>query len=139
MTMPKHIHVIAFFTSIACAIGCGGGKDMTGGAGTTGSGGSGGANPNLAKFSFFVVSLEAVKRVAGNAAGLGGDLSHGQTGAGAGLRGADKICSEVAEVAMPGAGAKAWRAFLSASAGPVHAKDRVGTGPWFDANGRQVA
>ena len=102
------------------------------------------ANPNLAQFSFFVVSVDAVKRVAGNAAGFGGDLSHGETGAGAGLRGADKICAEVAENAMPGAGSKAWRAFLSATTGgsgggAVHAKDRIGTGPWHDAAGRQVA
>jgi hypothetical protein len=131
---------------LAAAIGCGGGGNMTGGAGTTGAGGTGGggANPNLAKYSFFVVSLDASKRIAGSAMGLGGDLRHGETGEGAGLRGADKICSEVAEFAMPGAGAKTWRAFLSATTGgsgggPVHAKDRVGTGPWFDAQGRQVA
>jgi hypothetical protein len=45
---------------------------------------------------------------------------------------------------MPGAGAKGWHAFLSAAksgagGGPVHAKDRVGAGPWFDRLGRLVA
>jgi len=131
---------------LAGAIGCGGGSNTTGAAGSTGSGGTGGSgsNPNLAKYSFFVVSLDAVRRIAGDQMGLGGDLRHGETGEGAGLRGADKICAEVAENAMPGAGSKPWRAFLSATSGgsgggPVHAKDRVGTGPWYDAQGRQVA
>jgi hypothetical protein len=45
---------------------------------------------------------------------------------------------------MPGAGAKDWRAFLSTTAGgpnggPVHARTRIGQGPWFDATGRVVA
>ncbi|MGC4091291.1 MAG: hypothetical protein QM756_26120 [Polyangiaceae bacterium] len=45
---------------------------------------------------------------------------------------------------MPGAGKKTWHAFLSATTGgsgggPVHAKDRVGAGPWHDALGRLVA
>jgi len=38
--------------------------------------------------------------------GFGGDLRYGETGAGAGLRGADKICATLAEASMPGAGAK---------------------------------
>ena len=36
-------------------------------------------------------------------------------GPGAGLRGADIICAEIAERSMPGASAKQWRAFLSAA------------------------
>jgi len=72
--------------------------------------------------------------------GFGGDLRYGETGAGAGLRGADKICATLAEASMPGAGAKGWRAFLSASDGgtgqPVNAIDRIGTGPWYDRLGR---
>ena len=65
-----------------------------------------------------------------------GNLRHGESGAGAGLRGADKICAEIAEASMPGAGKKGWRAFLSAADGgagkPVNAIDRIGSGPWFD-------
>jgi hypothetical protein len=73
--------------------------------------------------------------------GFGGDLRYGEA---TGLAGADKICKTIAERAMPGAGAKTWRAFLStttggANDGPVHAKDRIGNGPWFDALGRTVA
>ena len=124
--------------------GCGSDSSSNGSTGgNSGSGGSTGANPNLAKFSFFVVSVDAVRELSGSADGFGGDLRFGETGEGAGLRGADKICTTVAEKRMPGAGKKTWRAFLSASSdgsgNPVHAKDRVGTGPWYDANGRQVA
>jgi hypothetical protein len=84
-----------------------------------------------------------LQKIAGNTKGLGGDLRHGETGAGAGLRGADKICSEVAEGSMTGAGAKKWRAFLSAAADEsgkqVNAVERIGTGPWYDRIGRLFA
>ena len=75
--------------------------------------------------------------------GFGGDLRFGERGLGAGLRGADAICAAIAEQSMPGAAAKQWRAFLSATADdngqPVHAIDRVGAGPWYDRLGRVVA
>ncbi|MBL8915325.1 MAG: hypothetical protein JNM17_31770 [Archangium sp.] len=84
-----------------------------------------------------------MQRLSGSANGFGGDLRYGETGLGAGLRGADKICTEVAEFSMPGAGAKGWRAFLSADQGEdggvVHARDRIGNGPWYDRNGRVFA
>jgi hypothetical protein len=119
---------------------------VTGGAGgidgSTGDGAPADVGP--ARFSFFVTSLQAMQELSGNPDGFGGDLRFGETGAGAGLRGADKICSMVAERSMVGAGAKPWRAFLSAtSAGPngepVDAIDRVGTGPWYDRRGRLIA
>lgn len=122
--------LVALFAGLT---GCGGGGD----SGPGGSGGSSNANPNLAKFSFFVISIEGARAVSGSADGFGGDLRFGETGEGAGLRGADKICAAVAELGIAGAGKKTWRAFLSTST--VHAKDRIGTGPWYDANGRQVA
>jgi hypothetical protein len=78
-----------------------------------------------------------VRAISGSADGLGGDLRFGETGEGAGLRGADKICAAVAEKGIAGAGTKTWRAFLSTTT--VHAKDRIGSGPWYDASGRQVA
>ncbi|WP_395836294.1 hypothetical protein [Cystobacter fuscus] len=85
-------------------------------------------------FSFFVTSLKAMQELSGNPSGFGGDLRYGETGPGAGLRGADKLCATIAERSMPGAGKKPWRAFLSASAGedgqPVNAIDRIGEGPW---------
>lgn len=118
-------------------------------AATAGSGNSGGSNGNATtqKFSFFVTSWAGLQRLAkgfglpnNGTDGFGGDLRYGETGPGAGLRGADKICTTLAEASMPGAGAKGWRAFLSASddgtGKPVNAIDRVGTGPWYDRLGR---
>jgi hypothetical protein len=123
-----------------------GGVTGTGGTaargGTTGSGGTT-STSTAAKFSFFVVSYAAIQKIAGSTKGLGGDLRHGETGNGAGLRGADKICSEVAEGSMAGAGAKTWRAFLSATADEngkqVNAIERIGSGPWYDRLGRLFA
>lgn len=98
---------------------------------------------NAAKFSFFVVSMKAVKELSKNDSGFGGDLRFGETGPGAGLRGADKICATVAEGSMPGSRIKGWRAFLSVSQDAqgkqVNAIDRVGPGPWYDRIGRLLA
>lgn len=95
------------------------------------------------RFSFFVTSLKAMRALSGSEDGFGGDLRFGETGPGAGLRGADKICAAVAERSAKGASAKRWRAFLSATQGedgePVHAIDRIGDGPWYDRVGRLVA
>ena len=108
-----------------------------------GSGGTGLDASELPPFSFFVTSMAAILELADDPQGFGGDLRYGETGDGAGLRGADKICAEIAEGSMPGAAAKQWRAFLSASSGgadggPVHARDRIGEGPWYDRLGRLV-
>lgn len=102
------------------------------------------AGPKLDPFSFFVTSLDAMQRLSGDPNGFGGDLRFGETGQGAGLRGADKICSTIAEQSMPGAATKGWRAFLSAVAGGpngtrVNAVDRIGDGPWYDRLGRIVS
>jgi hypothetical protein len=100
--------------------------------------------PALDPFSFFVTSLRAMQELSGSSDGFGGDLRFGETGPQAGLQGADKICSSIAERSMPGSAAKQWRAFLSASTGgpeggATHAIDRVGEGPWYDRRGRLVA
>lgn len=95
------------------------------------------------RFSFFVTSLRALQELSGNQNGFGGDLRFGETGPGAGLRGADKICAAIAERSMPGSSATQWRAFLSArddgTGKPVHAISRIGTGPWYDRLGRLFA
>jgi hypothetical protein len=96
------------------------------------------------RFSFFVSSIGAMRELSQNAQGFGGDLRFGETGEGAGLRGADAICRTIAERSLPGAGAHDWRAFLSATAAgeggePVHASERIGAGPWYDRLGRLVA
>ncbi len=71
--------------------------------------------------SFFITSVGS-----GNGANLGG------------LEGADAHCAALATAV--GAGGKTWRAYLSTQgAGRVNARDRIGTGPWFNANGVQIA
>ena len=128
--------------------GSGGNGGSSVAAGGTGSGGGSAGSGAVAteKFSFFVTSWAGLQRLAkgfglgDGTDGFGGDLRYGETGAGAGLRGADKICATLAEASMPGAGAKGWRAFLSAAddgtGKQVDAIDRVGTGPWYDRLGR---
>jgi hypothetical protein len=58
-----------------------------------------------------------------------------------GLAGADKHCQTLA--AAVGAGGRTWRAYLSAAAdggqAAVNARDRIGSGPWFNAKGQQIA
>ena len=89
-------------------------------------------------FSFFVTSMDAIWKISDSVpddwnGGFGGDFQ--------GLEGADSICQIIA--IATGHGNKRWRAMLSATndgnGNPVHAIDRIGQGPWYDANGRLVA
>src|SRR5574341_1343044 len=65
-----------------------------------------------------------------------------KTGNLGGLVGADKICQSLA--AAVGHGDKTWRAYLSAERdpannnNPTNARDRIGNGPWYNANGLMV-
>jgi len=70
------------------------------------------------QMSFFITSTNP---------GKGGDLG--------GITGADAHCAALAKAA--GAGSRQWRAYLSTD--KQHAKDRIGSGPWFNAKGVQVA
>lgn len=74
--------------------------------------------------SFFITSSGS-----GNGANLGG------------LAGADAQCANLAAAA--GASGKTWRAYLSTQAAggqpAVHARDRIGSGPWHNAKGVMVA
>jgi hypothetical protein len=82
------------------------------------------AAPSSPEMSFFITSAGI---------GKGADLG--------GLAGADKHCQQLAEGA--GAGKKQWRAYLSATAEggspAVNARDRIGKGPWYNAEGRLIA
>jgi hypothetical protein len=78
------------------------------------------------KFSFFIVSQKALIQLSGNPDGFGGDLG--------GITGADSICQRVAEGVSACQKNKVWHAFLSTS--KENAIDRIGTGPWYDRNGR---
>ena len=71
-------------------------------------------------------------------------ISSAGTGRGAdlgGLDGADQHCQSLATAA--GAGHRTWRAYLSNTLAPgsptVHARDRIGKGPWQNAKGEVIA
>jgi len=87
--------------------------------------------PATGPMSFFITSVGS---------GKGADFG--------GLAGADAHCQKLAAAA--GAGSKTWRAYLSVpgafpsptNAGgtpSIHARDRIGTGPWFNAKGALIA
>jgi hypothetical protein len=65
--------------------------------------------------------------------GFGGNLG--------GLAGADAIC--LLRATAVGRGDRVWRAYLSAPASAdapaVHARDRIGRGPWLNAQGVRIA
>lgn len=76
--------------------------------------------------------------------GLGFFITSAGLGTGAnlgGLAGADAQCQKLAAAA--GAGNRTWRAYLSTQAGngtaAVNARDRIGSGPWYNAKGVRVA
>lgn len=54
-----------------------------------------------------------------------------------GLEEADKRCQMLAEAV--GEGAKTWRAYLSTETPMVHARDRIGAGPYVNARGAMLA
>jgi len=81
--------------------------------------------PSGPALSFFVTSATSV------------------TGNLGGLAGADATCQRLASAA--GQGSRTWRAYLSVERDgsnnnqPTHAKDRIGAGPWYNANLQLVA
>ena len=86
--------------------------------------------PSSGPMSFFVTSVGS---------GKGADLG--------GLAGADAHCQRLAAAA--GAGGRTWRAYLSVpptfptattpAVPAINARDRIGTGPWFNAKGVLIA
>lgn len=76
------------------------------------------------QMGFFITSVGS---------GNGGDLG--------GLEGADAHCQALAQAV--GAGQRTWRAYLSTQAAegqePINARDRIGDGPWANANGDVIA
>lgn len=76
------------------------------------------------EMSFFITSVGL-----GDGANLGG------------LEGADAHCQALADAV--GAGDRTWRAYLSTQAAGgtegVDARDRIGAGPWFNADGVMIA
>jgi hypothetical protein len=81
--------------------------------------------PSTGPMGFFITSANP-----GNGGNLGG------------LAGADAHCQKLATAA--GAGSRTWRAYLSTgyvppSTAAIHARDRIGKGPWFNAKGVLIA
>jgi hypothetical protein len=87
--------------------------------------------PSSGPMGFFVTSVGS---------GKGADLG--------GLAGADAHCQKLASAA--GAGGRTWRAYLSAPGAfpsptnatgtpSVNARDRIGSGPWYNAKGELIA
>jgi hypothetical protein len=92
---------------------------------TEGSAQAGGGAPQQQQpMSFFVTSVGR-----GDGANLGG------------LAGADAHCQTLAQAGA--AGNRVWHAYLSATAAmgqpPVNARDRIGSGPWYNAKGALIA
>lgn len=132
----------SLWLSLSCVVlafalaACGDNDDMgSGGTGGTGSGSGGmsgtGGSPDGSgggdnvDITFFVSSQTSMT----------GDLG--------GLAGADEICHELA--GHVGAASHTFKAYLSADADPanddmpVDARDRIGTGPWYNAKGVLLA
>jgi len=105
-----------------------GGGGQRGGGGAPGGGGGGqggrGAAPAPMPMSFFITSASK-----GDGANYGG------------LAGADAYCQQMAMGA--GRGGVTWHAYLSQQAKggmpAVNARDRIGSGPWYNQRGQMVA
>jgi hypothetical protein len=96
------------------------------GQGRAGGGGGGRGGP-AGPASFFITSV-----------GKGDGANYG------GLAGADAYCGQMATAgAIPTPPGRTWRAYLSATAAAgqpaVNARDRIGVGPWYNANGALIA
>jgi hypothetical protein len=93
------------------------------------------AEPQSAPKSLEMGGAKSVTRffVTSRGVGRGGDLG--------GLAGADAHCQALAKA--EGAGDHTWRAYLSVSARDgqpaVNARDRIGSGPWYNAEGLLIA
>jgi hypothetical protein len=81
----------------------------------------GGAQAPAQPMSFFITSVSK-----GDGANYGG------------VAGADAYCQSMAAAA--GRGMSTWHAYVSTQgANAVNARDRIGTGPWYNARGQRVA
>ena len=86
-----------------------------------GQGGRGGAQAPPQPMSFFITNV-----------GKGDGANYG------GLAGADAYCQSLAAAA--GRGMSTWHAYLSTQgANAVNARDRIGSGPWYNQRGQRIA
>lgn len=133
--LQRFLHAAGLLGAAALLVGCAqsgpsgappsqSGAGMPGMMGMPSAMGSAGGAVDAAGMSFFVTSTNP---------GKGGDFG--------GLTGADAHCQFLATTA--GAGNRTWRAYLSANGTlgsfPVHARERIGKGPWRNARGVVIA
>jgi len=86
-----------------------------------GQGGRGGAQAPPQPMSFFITNV-----------GKGDGANYG------GVAGADAYCQSLAAAA--GRGMSTWHAYLSTQgANAVNARDRIGSGPWYNQRGQRIA
>ena len=86
-----------------------------------GQGGRGGAQAPPQPMSFFITNV-----------GKGDGANYG------GVAGADAYCQSLAAAA--GRGMSTWHAYISTQgANAVNARDRIGSGPWYNQRGQRVA
>ena len=114
-------------TILCLGVGCGGGGSARQDASNPPDDAATDGATAATKFSFFITSTGNPK---------GGDFRR-TTADSDGLAGADEFCRAKAIAAVPAAASKEWRAYLSTST--VNARDRIGTGPWYNRNGVMVA
>jgi len=89
-----------------------------------------------------VLALQSGTLLAQSKTPLGFFITSAGSGDGAnlgGIAGADAICQKLAAAA--GAGNRTWRAYLSGTENgkTVNARDRIGSGPWYNAKGVLIA
>lgn len=93
-------------------------------------------------FSFFTTSQRGLFGLGAGTVAPAPDPAEGFGGDLGGIEGADEICTQLAQRSNPG-DSKVWRAFLSTTGawgGPRQdAIDRIGSGPWYDFEGRKFA
>ncbi len=108
------LQILSFFALVTALAACGGAESPEPGAA------DGPMTEQANEMSFFITSSGP-----GDGANLGG------------LEGADAHCQMLADEA--GAGDRTWRAYLSTQASgdeeAVNARDRIGSGPWYNAEG----
>lgn len=121
-------HITVAF-ALVCLVACSGDSPSSPGVDAPAAADAPNGSPDAptTTFSFFISSTGGP---------MGGDFR--RTAADTdGLAGADEFCRTKAVAAVPASAGKTWRAYLSTST--VNARDRIGTGPWFNKNGVMIA
>jgi hypothetical protein len=135
MILPGITRLCAALAASLLLTSCGGKNDAQTGAAEAPAAGAPAADAQGAAPSLQMGGAKSVTRffLTSKGTGKGGDLG--------GLAGADAHCQALAKA--EGAGDHTWRAYLSTTAAgtqpAVNARDRIGSGPWYNSGGSLVA